>query len=236
MAVLNATGLWTEVNYGQKISYASASLEEINISKKDIQRLRNLASRVLWLSETEENKKKGDLWYEHTQLQTTFPVILCDPENGWNEIITLDQIKCSGRLAKRWEVVLLKELFYGQKLKDDKPVEAQFDIGYTYKDSDWVDQEIIHGGKGGGSHIWEAQVSDMEQISNIHFPQIEVDYKATLDAYQLAQEVFEGILRVRLKGLWWWSFGLTYDLVRIVGLENMMLYLYDKPKLIHRIM
>jgi len=237
MAMFNATGVWTECNYGQASKYASAlSSEDTNcISGREKDILKELAYKVLKLSSTDENNKKRELWYAHNALKLKTPVIFCDPENGWNEIITEDMLKCSSSLARRWEVILLKELFYG-KLNDDKPLEPYFDIAYTSNDGSWGSDEIIHGGTGGGSYVWEGKIKELEDVKTLHFPAVEVDYKTTLGAYETACEVFNGILQVRLKGYWWWSFGLTYDLVRFVGLENMLMYLYDKPELIHRIM
>jgi hypothetical protein len=31
---------------------------------------------------------KRKLWYRENALEATRPIVLCDPENGWNEIIT----------------------------------------------------------------------------------------------------------------------------------------------------
>jgi hypothetical protein len=195
-----------------------------------------LAEKVYKHSETKENEDKRKLWYEHNALGIKKPVIFCDPENGWNEIITEDLLQCKGSLARRWEIILLKEIFYGDKMRDDKSIEHYFDIGYTYEIKDWLDKEIIHGGKDGGSYVWEAQVKSFSDLNKIKEPEITVDYKTTLEAYALASEVFSDLLIPRLKGLWWWSFGLTYDLVRLVGLKDMMIYFYDQPVLIHKIM
>jgi hypothetical protein len=237
MAMINTTGVWTECNYGQAARFASAESaeEKICISDKERNILRNLASKVLELSSTEINDKKRKHWYGHNSLSIKKPVIFCDPENGWNEIITGEALKCNNKIARRWEVVLLKELFY-DRLKDDKPTEPYFDIAYTFTDSDWGSQEIIRGGKNGGSYVWEGQIKRLEDLKVLHFPAITVDHKTTLEAFETACEVFEGILKVRLRGYWWWGFGLTYELVRLVGLENMLIYLYDKPDLIHKIM
>jgi len=236
MAVLNATGVWTEVNYGQACLFASGRKGEACVSKKDKETLRKLAQKVKDYSTTKENEEKRKLWYEHNSLKTSKPVIFCEPENGWNEIITADMLECEGPLSRRWEILLRKEIFYGERMKDDKPIEPYFDIGYTHESKDWLDKEIVHGGKDGGSYVWEAQIKSIEDLDKIRKPEIIVDYKTTLETFELACSVFKDLLVPKLKGLWWWSFGLTYDLVRLVGLENMLIYFYDKPELIHKVM
>lgn len=35
---------------------------------------------------------KNALWRRHNALERTRPVILCDPENGWNEIIKTNEL------------------------------------------------------------------------------------------------------------------------------------------------
>ena len=112
MPALNATGVWTEANYGQSCLFASGKKGELCITMKDRDVLRKLAEEVLAYADSTENTEKRNLWYEHNALKTDKPVIFCEPENGWNEIITEDQLRCEGSLARRWEIVLLKEIFY----------------------------------------------------------------------------------------------------------------------------
>lgn len=236
MSAINATGVWTEVNYGQKAIFATAAHNELKINKKDKEILKNLGFKVQKSALKEENLLKKKMWYEHNELKLKKPLIFCDPENGWNEIIASNELQCSGKLARRWEVVLLKELFYAESMKDDKPIELFFDLSYVYNESDWIDRRVMTGGKGGGSYKWEGQVKNLEDASKINFPKIEVDYKTTLQNLDIANDIFEGILIPRLKGQWWWSLGLTIDLSFLVGLENMFLYFYDNPDLIHTIL
>ena len=77
-------------------------------------------------------KDKRELWRMHNRLEKTRPVIFCDPENGWNEIITEQQLRCKTKIARRWEMNLRKEIFWGEEMGDDHPVEAFFNVPYTY--------------------------------------------------------------------------------------------------------
>ena len=72
------------------------------------------------------------------------PLVFCDPENGWNEIITEAQMQCRGKLARRWEMDLRKEIFWGEVMGDDKPVEPYFDVPYTVSPDDWGLQAAYH--------------------------------------------------------------------------------------------
>ena len=63
-----------------------------------------------------------------------------------------------------------------------------------------------------------------------------MDHRTTLETLALAAEIFGGILRVRLRAVWWWSLGMTWDLAKLVGLEKVMFLVYDDPPLLHRLM
>ena len=91
--------------------------------------LRRLAERVAALGRRRDREKRA-LWSAHNSLGRTRPVIFCDPENGWNEIITA-RMGCRGKLARPWEMDLRKEIFWGEEMGDDKPVEPFFDVPYT---------------------------------------------------------------------------------------------------------
>ena len=232
----NATGLWPSANFGDAPKYASGVRGEVRISRSDRDLLRSLATRLAELAARPGETQKRELWYAHNDLRSRQPLLLVDPENGWNEIITPHSLACEGVLARRWEMVLQKELFWGESLQDDKPIEALFEVGYTYTDTEWGIQETYHGGVSGQSYAWEGGVKGPEDVARIGTPRIEVDYRTTLETLALAADVFSGLLRVRLRAVWWWTLGMTWDLARLVGLQNMLYLLYDNPGMVHRIM
>ena len=72
--------------------------DKLVISRADQETLRCLAGRVAQLAARPIEDEKRDLWFRHNALEATRPLIFCDPENGWNEIITENQIQCLGRI------------------------------------------------------------------------------------------------------------------------------------------
>lgn len=236
MYFCNATGVWTGIQFQDTPNYCSGNPDEIYVSNDDKKILRKLSQKVLTIANSKEQEEKRELWYKHNSLESTHPIVLIDPENGWNEIIKESQLECEGDIAKRWEVVLRKELFWGEKIRDDRPIEPNFYIGYTFTESNWGISGDFSGGLNGGSYVWDSPIKDLEDLERLNFINIEIDYKSTLKTFELASCVFEGLLNVKLRGNWQWSFGLSYELARLVGLERMMTYFYDKPDLIHRIM
>lgn len=218
------------------LAQKTISTDKLIINSKDQEILRRLAGQVAQLAARPIENEKRDLWFRHNTLQTTRPLIFCDPENGWNEIITEAQVQCQGELAREWEMHLRKEAFWGESMGDDRVIEACFEVPYLYSESDWGMKETKIGGQNGGSYTWNSPLKSYDNLDKLHFPNISVDHEATAALLSLAKKVLADLLAVRLKGRWWWSLGMTSDLVNIRGLEQIMFDVYDYPEELHQLM
>lgn len=217
------------------LKQASAS-SRYSVSTGDRRILRDLARQVADLAARPCEAEKRDLWYCHNALEPTRPLVFCDPENGWNEILTSDVLQCEGELARGWEWRLRREIFWGSRMRDDKVIEARFTVGHVYTETDWGLRETRIGGEGGGAYRWEAPLKSIADMNKLRFPQIEVDYEATDELLRLAQETLGDILEVRLHTSWWWSLGMTTVLVLLRGLEQVMWDMVDNPAFVHQLM
>ncbi len=218
------------------LSTQKGDVSSLDINAQDRNILRDLAKKVNELASRPIEEENRKLWYKLNALEPTRPVIFCDPENGWNEIITEDKMKCQGELARQWEMILRKEIFWGECMGDDRVTEPYFNIPYTYTESDWGMHETKIGGDHGGSYRWEAPLTDYKDFGKLKFPKITVDYQTTEKILCLANEIMGDYLTVRLKGVWWWTLGMTWTLINLRGLEQFMLDMYDHPKELHKLM
>ena len=48
--------------------------------------------------------------------------------------------------------------------------------------------------------------------------------------------MFGDILPVRIRGGFWWTLGMTWTAIELIGLENLMLSMFDNPAGLHRLM
>ncbi len=209
---------------------------DISMSPHDQLILRGLAVQVAELAARPIEAEKRDLWYRHNSLQSTRPLIFCDPENGWTEIIPPGSLLCLSKLAQVWENRLRMEIFWGSQMQDDRVIEPYFDIPHSYTDTGWGMQETIIGGEEGGAYIWDAPLKSYTDMDQLHFPQIIIDQEQTNQIVCLAEELFSGLLTVRLKTNWWWSLGMTRTLVNLRGLSQIMYDMHDNPNQVHRLM
>ena len=204
--------------------------EDVLISASDKEILRTLAEKVAGIAASSRMAEARGLWRKLNHLEKTRPVVFCDPENGWNEIVTESQMQCQGKLARRWEMDLRKEIFWGQEMGDDKPVEPYFDVPYTVSADDWGAQAEYRRTQTDGSCVWDAPIKDYEtDLKRLHSPKFEIDRETTEGCLQAAKDVFGGLLDVRLKGIWWWSLGVTWPAVTLRGLENLFCDLIEQP-------
>ena len=166
-----------------------------------------------------------------TAWRRTRPLVFCDPENGWNEIITEAQMQCRGKLARRWEMDLRKEIFWGEVMGDDKPVEPYFDVPYTVSPDDWglqadLPQDRRRRARTSGTARSRDYATDLKKL---HSPRFEIDWETTHGCVEIAQDVLGDLLTVRLKGIWWWSLGLTWPAATFRGLQNMLCDFIENP-------
>jgi hypothetical protein len=224
---------------GLSLTYSASKVVnsvEFVISDRDKEILRTLAKKVAEISARPIESEKRKLWYQHNDLEDTRPLIFCDPENGWYEIIPQDQLACKGDLARIWEFKLRKEIFWGEKMNDDRVIEPIFKVQYAFQEFNRGMQESIIGGANNGSYRWDAPLKDYSELESLHFQKIDVDDGRTDQLYNLAREIFANILKVELEGYWWWSFGLTWSLVNLRGIQQVMLDMYDHPQELHQLM
>jgi hypothetical protein len=211
---------------------------DLTINRKEKETLRELAMKIAEISSHPREKEKADAWKDLNMLQPKCPMVFCDPENGWKEIITQEQIKCGSPIARVWEMYLRKEIFWSEKMKDDKVIEPFFNIPYHYSDSGYgiKEEDKVKGG-GDGSFKYLSHLKDYEKdFEKLRFPVISIDYDKTNKVKELAEDIFGDFLTVRIKGVWWWTLGMTWDFIKIRGLENLMTDVLIQPEWVHRLM
>jgi len=206
------------------------------ISSDERQILRDLAGCVADLATRQIEVEKRQLWIDHNALRSTRPVIFCDPENSWHEIIPQSSLECEGELAREWEWSLRREIWWGTQMNDDRTISANFNISHVHTDWDWGAREIKIGGGNGGSYVWESPIKSETDLNKLHSPILRIDFATTDRLFELAKETFGDLLTVRIKTSWWWTLGMTWTLANLRGLEQIMLDMIDNPELIHCLM
>ncbi|MCO6452888.1 MAG: hypothetical protein J5I90_19045 [Caldilineales bacterium] len=227
-----------QTRYDASVSQALQQPAELRIEQSERTILRYLAGKVGELAVRPIEDAKRRLWLNHNRLDVTRPVVFCDPENGWNEIIPPNSLECRSQLARRWEMHLRKEIFWGESMGDDYTVEPFFNVFHIHTGGleEWGLKETLIGGENGGSYHWHSPLKSEDDLARLHYPTIKVDWPATHHLAELAEETLGDLLTVQLRTNWWWSLGMTMRVAFLRGLQPFMFDLIDNPELVHRLM
>lgn len=199
--------------------------------------LRRLAGDITELANRDSELKKAALWTQHNDLQPVRPLVFCDPEHGWGEIITSDQLECTEQHARQIEYQMRKELFWGTCMGDDRVVTPYLPVQHLHTVTDYGVETVYTRTEDQGSHVWDAPIKDYEQdMPGLRVPKFTVDHQATEHYVDMLTDLFGDLWPVRLRGGWQWSFGLTNRFIALRGLENMLLDMYEQPEHMHRLM
>lgn len=211
---------------------------EFVISDEDKMILRECAKRVAELAARPQEQQKKKLWLQHNSLDKNVrPLVLCDAENGWYEIVPHDQLKCRGDLARIWEFRLRKEIFWGESICDDKVIEASFEVQYVYDENYFIkDFETTDPHDLDGAYTWEPAIPDYQDLSKLQYRETKIDFKRTEELVNLVKETVGDILQIKMDGCFWWSLGMCTDLILLRGMENMMADMYEYPDELHQVM
>ncbi len=210
--------------------------QELVVSKKDKGILCELAKRVADIAAQPRQENKRRLWLTHNALGDTRPLIFADPENAWYELIPAVRLETESSLARLWEFRLRKEIYWAEKIGDDRVTEAAFTVYHIFDESSRGLEVKTVGDSGDGAYRWDSPLTSYGDLDKLSFRRININSEKTQRLHELALEVVGDILQVRLDGVWWWSFGMTSDLILLRGFQQMLYDMYDNPEGLHQLM
>lgn len=207
------------------------------VTDKDVEVLRRLAERNYEISQSAVSAERRRLWKKHNSLESERPMILADPEAAWAELIPTESLLCEDPLLREWELIFRKGIFNFEKIGDDDVIEPWFDITWDVRVSDFGLPVVKHQTNSKGSYSWEKPIKNLnEDLEKLKFRKLSVNRENTYRDLELAEKIFKDILPVRIRGKHWWTVGMTIDVIHYVGLEEFMLYMYDDPEGVKRLM
>ena len=218
------------------MSVSQSASSQYAVSSNDRDMLHSLAMQVADVAARPEQARKRELWRKHNALEPTRPVVFCDPENGWNEILPQQTLACVGDVARHWEFHLRKELFWGDSMGDDRVIEPVFNVGWVASVSDWGMQQAIRSAGEGGAFVWDGPLKSYDDLELLRYPHVTVDAPASEALLALAESVFGDALTVRRHQMWWWTMGLTQTAIFLRGYETYLTDMCAEPEGLHRFM
>jgi len=222
------------------------------IQEKEVQSLRRLASRWMEHASNPVMAERRRQWQAVKDLRAERPMILVETcmladYVGRNELI------CEDPYVRNIEKSLYEIVRHADEIGDDIVVDPYFRIPWVLEISDYgVPIEAHHAVTSSGSDLgysFNFGVQSEHDARKLHVRTRGVDRRESLHQKDLLEDIFGDILPVRLGGYdhfdpdpgyrpWLGNLygGLTMDLFKLIGNDNLLTWVYDNPALLHAIM
>ncbi len=199
--------------------------------------LRPLAARVREIADLPEMADRRQRWLDHNALRPQRPLILCFPEGAWRELLPDDALQCNDEQHRRFEWNLRHTLYWWDHLRDDAVIEPWFNVSWVWRRGGYgVDIPEVRAEQL-GSYVWDPPIKDLDaDFDKLVMEPHTVDRAESDRRLAMADEAFGDLLPVRRRDRLWWTMGLTHIAARLVGLEQLLLTMYDNPEGLHRLM
>lgn len=199
--------------------------------------LRQLAGRLREIADLDEMGQRRQRWVDHNGLRPQRPLVVVFPEGAWRELLPDDQLQCEDPTRRRWEGALRRRLYWWDHIRDDQAIEPVFRVGWHLDVGD-LGVAIPHiRGENLGSYIWDPPLKDLRaDMSKLRYRTLTVDRDASFAEVEAAERTFGDLLPVELTGKPWWTMGLTWWAAMFIGLEGLMMAMYDDPEALHALM
>ncbi|MEK7414035.1 MAG: hypothetical protein AAB263_12035 [Planctomycetota bacterium] len=205
---------------------------------QDRMTLRALAARVREIADHPDMPARRLRLREHTALRGDRPLVLVSPEGSWVELIPDAVGKTTSHpLLQSWEFQLRRKIYWWEQLRDDGAIDPYCDVGVSIAWSGYGVDIPYHHGANRGSHVWEAPLHNLDgDMEKLQHRTVTVDHLQTRDHLTLAGDMFGDLLAPRLRGMPFWTMGLTSEAIKLYGMEPFFAALAEDPDGVHRLM
>jgi len=199
--------------------------------------LRDLARRVAEIAAAPEHATRREWWIRHNRLERVKPMVLVFPEGSWVELLPPESLVIADPTWRNLEFHLRHLIYRAEHLRDDNVITGILRVGLSYSHSGWgLTPGQINSPEARGAWGFDAPMKSPEQAKELHVPEIVVDEERTQARLVEMQEVLGDILEVRLERRVHVDTSLIGHLVRLRGLDQIMLDMCDRPQWLHDVM
>jgi hypothetical protein len=218
-------------------NFTFATRKELSmVTNNDRKILRDLAKKVYEIATLPEMETRRKRWIDFNKLKPERPMVLCSPEGSWCELMQNTKLECSDDMLRGWEYNLRTQLYWWENINDDNTLEPFFNIIWDVHNSGYGVDIKYRQGENRGSYVWEPPIKNLDtDLDKLHIREWFVNRDNTYKQIEIATEIFGDILPARLRGNPTANFGMTRIAIDLLGLENFMVYMYDDPDNIHKL-
>ena len=205
-------------------------------SAEDRKIIRDLAKRVAEIAALPGQAEKIQLWKDLNALEPRRAMVLLNPQNGWVDLVSESDLRCESRKLREAELAFRRAIFRHESVHDDYPITADFDVSWVVHKSDYGVRETYTYTEARSVFHWDPPIKTANDFAKMHLRTIEIDREASQRNLESAHDLLGDILHIRRTGVSFCRCGLTRQLIMLRGLDQMMLDMYDNPRLLHDMM
>jgi len=198
--------------------------------------LRELAKKQLEIANGEEMKKKEALWYAHNDYLTKEPVVTLERGTFNREFAHLWESKCTSDAARGLEYYFHSNTVQHTYIDDDTVMPKEFAVG-VWAGLKPFDIDVRRERSIGETFAFKIdyEIKDLEaDFHKLKKSPLYCNHSDAANHKKVVEDIFGDILPVRLAFTPCVSF--SQNIHNIMGLETMMLSMYDCPELFHKMM
>lgn len=207
--------------------------------QKDTYTLRDLAKRVAEIGAHPRQAERREMWKRHNSLHKAKPMVLIFPEGSWDEALPKDSMECTDQLARDVEWHLRHLIYRWEHLRDDNVIEPWCKLTYRWQTTSWgLEPGFIHSEMARGAYAMDPPIKDPADLDKMRFPDLIIDDEKVERVFELVHDAIGDILEVQVRRRFtrWGKCSLIWFLVRLRGLDQLMVDMIDRPEWVHKAM
>lgn len=212
----------------------------MQITEKERRYLRELAKKQKEYANLPEMERKKQRWFDLNMGKTVVPPVVVETWTFDPDMMPESIYQCTTPRARQVEYSLLKNIREYELIHDDKVVPDYYPVGFqVLVDEFGVPVEEHHASGEDQRRIgyeYKSPIQDLEEDFHLLKPStVEIRRKETEQEKEFMQELLGDILPVEIEtGLP--NIAMPFQMSKLLGLQGMMVALYDCPEAVHRLM
>ena len=223
------------------------------IRPRDRETIRSLAGKWMELAHLPVMAERKRLWKAVHDLRAERPVILVETCMMMDEYMPLEEIQCQDPLLRNVERNLRTAIRHAEEIGDDIVIEPYFRLAWEIEISDygvsWGEYHATDGCGRSVAYSYKFPIATPGDFGKLRIRTKTVHREKTMRLKSILEETMGDVLPVRVgnndqfvfdSGFRPWTgmefIGLTMDLFKLIGNNNLLYWVYDEPETIHQLM
>ncbi len=210
------------------------------LNRGDIAIVRELAARVGEIASLPIQEEKRTLWRKLNARHPERPMVMID-QVCWNELDSCEELalQCEDPECRGYEESLRRTLYQWRHFRVDMVVESFIRVPKAIQNSGFgitVQEDTVPTSSTNGivGHLFHNQFQTQDDVAKIQTPRIHHDENESARRLQVAHELFDGLLDVRMTGMDPYL-SLWDPISTWMGVENALYALMEQPDMMHGI-